>query len=112
MPGAGEALANEFGGALNRGPHLGACLLVLGELAGALQLDRRTGQRVREHVVELAGDPGALADRGCCQLTLARVLELGEQQFSRVLTRSRLFDEIGDERQQRAEQDRGEDDRR
>ena len=67
---------------------------------------------MREHVVELAGDPAALADRRRLELFLARVLELGEQQLSRVLTRSCLFDEIGDERQQRAEQYRGEDDAR
>ena len=112
LPGAGEAFADEFAGALDRGPHLRARLLALGELACALQLDGRTGERVREHVVELACDPAALG-HGCrVELFLARVLELGEQQLGRVLTRSCLLDEVGDERQQRAEQDRGEHDRR
>src|SRR5205085_2519561 len=79
LPGAGESFADEFAGALDRGLHLGARLLALGELARALQLDGRAGERVREHVVELACDPAALADCGGEQLILARVLQLGKQ---------------------------------
>ena len=98
LPGVGEAVADQLAGALDRGPHLRARLLALGELARALQLDRRAGERVREHVVELARDPAALRDGRRPQLLLARVLELGEQQLGRVLARSRLLDEVGDQR--------------
>ena len=88
---------------------LRARLLALGELARALQLDRRTGERVGEHVVELARDPAALRHRRRPQLLLAGILELGEQQLGRVLARARLLDEVGDQREQRAQQRRGED---
>ena len=112
MPGADEPLADEFAGALDRRPHLRARLLTLGELARALQLDGRTGERMCKDVVELVRDPAALA-HGCrVELFLARVLELGEQQLGRVLTHSCLLDEVRDEPQQRAEQERGEHDRR
>ena len=65
-----------------------------------------------EHVVELARDPAALGDRRRPQLLLARVLELGEQQLGRVLARSRLPDEVGDQPEQRAQERRGDDGRR
>ena len=61
-----------------------------------------------EHVVQLAGDPAALRDRRRPQLLLACVLELGEQQLGRVLARARLLDEVGDQREQRAQQCRRE----
>ena len=44
LPGAGEPVAHQLAGAVDRGPHLRACLLALGQLARPLQLDRRAGE--------------------------------------------------------------------
>ena len=52
-------------------------MLAVGELARALELDRRTRQRVGEHVVQLAGDPAALGQRRRAGLLVAGVLKLG-----------------------------------
>ena len=112
LPSVGEAVADELAGALDRGVELRARLLALGELARALQLDRRPGERVGEHVVQLGCDPSALRDCRRLELLLARVLELGEQQLGRVLARARLLDEVRDQREQRAQQGRGEHGRR
>ena len=89
-----------------------ARVLALGELARALQLDRRTGERVGEHVVQLACDPATLRNRRRPQLLLACILELGKQQLGRVLARTRLLDEEGDQPEQRAQKRRREHRRR
>ena len=109
LPGVGETVANQLAGAVDRRTHLRARLLALGQLARPLQLDRRPGERVGEHVVQLARDPAALGDCRRPQLLLARVLELGEQQLGRVLARTRLLDEVGDQPEQHAQQRPGDD---
>jgi len=43
----------------------------LEQRAGRLQLDRQAGQRVREHVVDLAGDPRRLLQTRGAELLLA-----------------------------------------
>jgi hypothetical protein len=85
-----------------------AGLLTLRELARALQLDRGAGERVREHVMELGCDSPSLRDGRCSQLFLACVLELCKQEFRLGLAGPRPLDEIGDEAEQRAQQDRRE----
>ena len=112
LPGVGEAVPDELAGAVDRGAQLCAASLALGELPRALQLDRRAGERMREHVVQLARDPAALRDRRRPRLLLARVLELGEQQLGPVLARARLLQEVGDEPEQGGEQRGGENRRR
>ena len=69
-----------------------------GELAGALQLDGQPGQRVGEHVVQLAGDAAALGQRRGGGLALACVLELGHQQFGAVLAFPAAADELAGHR--------------
>jgi len=65
-----------------------------GELAGALELDCQAGQRVGEHVVQLAGDAAAFGQRGRGGLGLLRVLELGQQQLGAVLALAAAPDEL------------------
>src|SRR5581483_2431720 len=70
LPGVGETVADEVAGTLDRGTDLCACLFMLGKLACALQLDRSAGERVREHIMQLARDPAALTDRRRLELFL------------------------------------------
>ena len=77
-------------------------MLAVSQLPGALELDRGAGERVREHVVQLAGDPAALGDRRRAGLLISRVLKLGEQDLGLVLALPRLLEELRDD----AEQDR------
>ena len=53
-----------------------AGVLAVGELPRPLELDRGAGERMREHVVQLARDPAALGDRRRARLLIARILEL------------------------------------
>ena len=78
-----------------------------GELAGALELDGQAGQRVGEHVVQLAGDAAAFGQRGRGGLGLLRVLELGQQQLGAVLALAAAPDELACYREQQAQQHRG-----
>ena len=56
-----------------------------------LQLHREPGQGVREHVVHLAGDAPALAQRDCLCLRLAPRLDLGEQGLGAVARAHQLL---------------------
>jgi hypothetical protein len=78
-----------------------------GQLAGALQLDGQAGQRVGEHVVQLAGDVAAFGQRGRGGLGLPRVPELGQQQLGPVLALAAAPDELAGHREQQAQQHRG-----
>ena len=75
-------------------------MLAFGELPGPLELDRGAGERVREHVVQLAGDPTALGDRRRAGLLIARVLELCQQDLGPVLALPRLLEELRDDTDQ------------
>ena len=77
-------------------------MLVVSELPRALELDRGAGERVGEHVVQLAGDPSALGDRRRASLLIARILELRQQHLGLVLAFAGLLEELRDD----AEQDR------
>ena len=66
---------------------------------------------MREHVVQLAGDPAALGDRRRAGLLIARVLELGEQQLGLVLAHPGLLEELRDDAEQDGHQDPGRDGR-
>ncbi len=87
LAGAGEAVAHQLAGALDRRVQRWLRVLALGQLARRLELDRRARQRMREHVVQLARDPVALGDRRRARLLLAGVLELCEEQLRPVLAR-------------------------
>ena len=84
-------------------------VLAFGELAGPLELDRGAGERVREHVVQLAGDPPALGYRRRAGLLVACILELRQQDLGAVLTLPRLLEELRDDTQQNRLQHPGRD---
>ena len=75
-------------------------MFTVGELARPLELDRGARERVREHVVQLAGDPAALGDRRRAGLLIARVLKLGEQQLGLVLALPGALEELRDDAEQ------------
>ena len=54
---------------------------LLEQRARRLELDRQTGQRMGEHVVDLARDPRRLLQARRAQLLLVRALGLGQQQL-------------------------------
>src|SRR5258708_23511039 len=70
---------------LDRGGQADADRLSLGQLARALKLDGQSGQRVGEHVVQLAGDAAALGQGGRGRLRVTCVLELGQEYLGAVL---------------------------
>jgi hypothetical protein len=55
---------------------------------------------VREHVVQLAGDPAALGDRRRAGLLIACVLELCQQDLGLDLALPRLLEELRDDTDQ------------
>ena len=60
----------------------GVWILALGKQhVGRLQLDHEAGECVREHVVDVTGDPRRLFESGGSQLLLVRALRLGQQQL-------------------------------
>ncbi len=102
-----QSRLGQVGRPLDRGAQAFADRLPGGHLAGALQLDGQAGQRVGEHVVQLAGDAAPLGQRGRSGLALACVLELGQQQLGAVLALAAAPDELARHRQQQAQQRRG-----
>ena len=112
LAGVGEPGLDELAGAVDRVAQTRRGVFAVGELARPLQLDRGAGERVREHVVQLAGDPAALGDRRRAGLLIARVLELGQQQLGLVLALPRLLEELRDDAEQHRHQHPGRDSRR
>lgn len=55
-----------------------------------LELNRQAGQRVRQHVVDLARDSRRLLEPRRAQLLLVRALRLGEQQLGLLRALARL----------------------
>ena len=111
LAGVGESGLDELAGAVDRVAQTRAGVFAVGELARPLQLDRGAGERVREHVVQLARDPAALGDRRRAGLLIARVLELGQQQLGLVLALARPLEELRDDPEQHRHQHLGRDGR-
>ena len=108
LPRVGQPGLGQFGRPFDGGAQAVADLFAAGQLARALELDGQGGQRMGEHVVQLAGDAGPFGERGRGGLRLAGVLELGHEQFGAVLALPAAPDELADHRQQQAQQHGGE----
>ena len=100
MAGVGEPVFDELAGPVDRVAERWLSVLAFGELPGALELDRGARERVREQVVQLAGDPAALGDRRRAGLLIARVLELRQQDVGLVLALPRLLEELRNDTEQ------------
>ena len=97
MAGVGQPGFDELAGAVDRVAERWLSVLAFGELPGPLELDRGARERVREHVVQLAGDPATLGYRRRASLLIARVLELRQQHLGLVLALARLLEELRDD---------------
>ena len=64
LAGVRKAVLDELTGVVDSRAHLRLSLLALAEHPRPPQLDRSPGERISEHVVQLAGDPPGLGDRG------------------------------------------------
>ena len=82
--GRGQALPGQRPGPVDALDRLGQFGVVRGQRGrgqqalGGLQVDRHRGQRVGQHVVDVAGDPGSFGERGRVRLGLAGAAGLGQ----------------------------------
>ena len=81
LPGLLQPLARERVRALHPRQHRVAVGALLNQRTRRLELNREPGERVRQHVVDLPGDPRRLLEPRRAQLLLVRALGLGEQQL-------------------------------
>jgi hypothetical protein len=78
LPRVSESRYGQLSRPLDRGAQSVAGRFPAGQLACPLKLDGQAGQRVREHVVQLACNAASLGHGGCGGLALTSVLELGQ----------------------------------